>query len=103
MSASRLFVVTALAACTPPAQAPCPAIPPPVVASAPVAGATTAPPDESLIKSRSHDLFDALDRADGDAFQSMVGPSYGRFFAGRFSDTAFTLKGLEARAAAHEP
>jgi SAM-dependent methyltransferase len=93
----------AMMACAPAAQQPCPEIPPPVLASTPVPGSQQQPPDEALIKARSHDLFDAIDRADAATFQSMVGPSYGRFFAGRFYDTAFTVQGLQSRAAAHEP
>src|SRR5579883_1509755 len=96
-------LLATIAACTPPAQAPCPAIPPPVVASAPVAGATPAPPDESLIKARTHDLFAAIDRYDAAAFKALVGPSYGRFFAGRFYDANLTASGLAERAANHEP
>nr|HEX4312965.1 methyltransferase domain-containing protein [Kofleriaceae bacterium] len=97
------FVVIALAACTPPAQQPCPAIPPPVVASAAVPDSKPTPVDQSLIVARTHELFDALDRADAKAFQAMVGPTFGRFYAGRFFDTAFLATGLATRADAHEP
>jgi SAM-dependent methyltransferase len=106
MTFLRLLVcalIAAMAACTPPAQQPCPQIPPPVLASTAVDGSQRQPPDETLIKGRTHDLYDALDRADAAAFQSMVGASYGRFFAGRFYDTAFTVQGLESRATAHDP
>jgi SAM-dependent methyltransferase len=73
------------------------------MASASLTDGQNQPADQEMIKARSHDLFDAIDRADTSMFKSMVGPSYGRFFAGRFYDTAFLAKGLEARVAAHEP
>ena len=97
------FPFLALAACTPPAQAPCPAIPPPTVATASVPDSKPAAPDQAMIVSRTHELFDAIDRADATTFQSMVGATFGRFSSGRFYDTAFIVKGFAARSETHEP
>jgi hypothetical protein len=89
-------------------------------ATAPVAQVPVAPPkpipvaitpavqpvpalDEATVKSRTHDWYDALDRADIAGFTAPLGASFIAFERARFLEPGSTTKGLQARIDQHQP
>ena len=79
--------------------APAPAAPAaPVVVPAPPAAPTL---DEATVKTKSHELFDALDRYDAAGFSALVAPSFILFNDARYADAAHFDKDLKRLAEQH--
>jgi SAM-dependent methyltransferase len=101
-----ILVATACATASGPAAAPnaqCPASAP---APAPVASSAPTPLpvlDEAQVKDRSHAFYDALDRADAEAFKSLAGPAFVVFGHGRFHVSKQVAELLQARLDEHAP
>jgi SAM-dependent methyltransferase len=91
-----------LAACAQPAQIP--ADPPRAVAIAPAPAAPAAPDlDDREVIAKSHELLDAMDRADVAAFEAMVAPSFVYFLTERYLDAKNVSSTLQARVDRHSP
>jgi len=98
----RWLLLITLIACAAPKPLVPPSCPPPLPArSAQPAAPQT--PDEATIKDRSHQLFDAFDRADVMTFSDLTGPTFGLYEDERFKDRALLLEQLKARTERHAP
>jgi hypothetical protein len=97
----RLLVFLAACATTPVAQVPV-APPAPVAVAAPAVQPVPAL-DEATVKARTHEWFDAVDRADITGFTAPLGTHYISFERARFLEPASTVKGLQTRIDQHQP
>lgn len=79
-----------------------PADPPLPIAAAPITpDAVTL--DETAVKTRTHALFAAIDRADVLAFSDVVSPAFVRIDLGRTYDAAWVRSSIQARIDRHAP
>jgi SAM-dependent methyltransferase len=108
----RLLTLSALYACAAaPAKIPVePAGPTaPAAPAAPIEPVAATPPpaaptlDEAAVKAKSHEFFDALDRADVSAFQAVASPSFVLFERERYLDATMLQHAMEGRNAQHSP
>ena len=98
-----LLLLSIAAACASPK--PLTPVPRHLLPVAPPASAPAAPaaPDEGSIKARSHQLFDAYDRADVATLEDLTGPTFGLYEQQRFKDRAMLFGQLKERAERHGP
>lgn len=97
----RTVLLLLFVACAAPKPLEAPTCPP--VAPAPAVPAAPTKPDEAAIKARSHQLFDAFDRADAATFADLTGPTFGLYEEERYKDRDLVLGGLKARTEKHAP
>jgi len=97
----RTVLLLLFVACAAPKPLVAPTCPP--VAPAPAAPVAPTKPDEAAIKARSHQLFDAFDRADAAAFADLTGPTFGLYEDERYMSRDLVLGGFKNRIEKHAP
>ncbi len=96
-----LLVFLAACATAPVAQVPVEPAKPIAVAPPPVQPVPAI--DEATVKSRTHEWYDALDRADIAGFTAPLGASFIAFERARFLEPGSMTKGLQTRIDQHQP